>query len=173
MRAGESLFIQHKPTAMDTMIETISSKIYWFLMDHAGAIYESLHRHCTASWVRSHIAICTLGLDVTSHSREFIFYWQRGQICFYQIRGESHAYEHQRNIYTAIMKTTSSMHFLVFAFVSSRSYDQFRLSNLQGNHHRKALEYRVRIYSLPRPYCVQESLELVGTSAALWSFLFL
>jgi hypothetical protein len=51
MRGGESSLIQHKPTAMDTMIETSASKIYWFLMDDAGEICQSLHRHCTAKAV--------------------------------------------------------------------------------------------------------------------------
>ena len=48
MRAGDNPPNQHKPTAMDTMIEINLSKIYWFLMDRAGGICEPLHRQCTA-----------------------------------------------------------------------------------------------------------------------------
>ena len=47
MRAGESLFIQNKPTAMNKKIETIVSKIYWFEPDFVGYMCTSLHRQCT------------------------------------------------------------------------------------------------------------------------------
>ncbi len=47
MRAGDNPSTQHHPTAMGMMIETFALKIYWFLMGGAGAICESLHRHCT------------------------------------------------------------------------------------------------------------------------------